>query len=174
MGMNTSYDRLTKYFHWGLAILIVAEYVFVWLIPEGTRGPNALASYHMSFGIVILALIFARIVWRGRVHTPPHPEGMPSWQIKASLWTHGLLYALLVVLPLSGWLWVSANGWHVTLFGVVDLPPLLAKQPALGAFFSGTHEFLASAVLALVALHTLAALYHWLIVKDNLMQNMWP
>ena len=148
--------------------------MFVWLIPEGTRGPNMLASYHMSFGIVVLFLMFARIAWQAHATRPPRPEGMPHWQVKVSRWTHDALYLLLVLLPLSGWLWVSANGWHVTLFGLVGLPPLIAKQPTLGAFLSGTHELLASAVLVLVVLHVVGALYHWIIVKDSMMQEMWP
>ena len=170
------YDSFTKVFHWALAVIIFAEYIFVWMIPEGTRGPNALASYHMSFGIVVLVLMLARIAWRARVSAdrPAHPAGMPSWQMQASAWTHGAFYILLVVLPLSGWLWISANGWNVTLFGLMKLPHILPKNPAVGAFFSYTHELLASAVLALVALHVAAALYHWLVVKDRMMQSIWP
>lgn len=172
--MPTEYDRYTKAFHWTITVAILAEYISVWMIPEGSRGPNVLISFHLSFGVLILALMLVRLGWRVFTKLPPPPAGMPSWQVWASIWTHYTLYALLVVLPLSGWLWVSARGWHATLFGLVNLPQLIPVQSALANTLGDVHELVASAVLALVGFHAAAALYHWIIVKDDVMQRMWP
>jgi cytochrome b561 len=168
------YDRYTKLFHWLIAALIGVEYLLVWMIPDGVRGPNALASYHMSFGIVILALMLARLLWRLYTDVPAPLAGTPPWQVQTSLWTHRTLYALLVILPFSGWLWVSARGWHVTLFGLVPLPQLVSKQPALAGILGETHSAVGTIVLLIVGFHIAAALYHHFVVKDGLMQRIWP
>ncbi|MFA7309734.1 MAG: cytochrome b [Candidatus Paceibacterota bacterium] len=172
--LPSEYDRYTKAFHWVIALVIFTEYISVWLIPEGTRGPNFLISYHMSFGVLVIALMLARIVWRFYATIPAHPEGMPGWQVKASKWTHLTLYALIFIVPLTGWLWISARGWHATIFGIIQLPPLVSAQPAFASFLGNSHEAMGTLLLVIVGFHALAAFYHWIIVKDRVMQQMWP
>lgn len=172
--MPIAYDRYTKFFHWALVFMIAIQYISAWTLPDEVQSPERLINFHMSFGILILAFMLARLLWRIFAEVPPPHAMMPRWQVWVSLLTHYMLYALLVIMPLLGWLWASALGWQVTLFGFATLPQLLAVQLGLANIVGELHAFVGTAILALVALHVAAALYHWLIIKDDVMQRMWP
>lgn len=172
--MPVTYDRYAKLFHWALVLMVAAQFVSAWIMPEELRSPDALVNFHMSFGILILAFMFLRFLWRMFVGAPAPHAAMPKWQAWASVLTHYALYALLVAMPVLGWLWASALGWQVTLFGLVTLPQLTAAQPGLANFIGELHSFVGGAIIALLALHVAAAFYHLLILKDEVMQRMLP
>jgi len=168
------YSRYSKLFHWIIAIAVLVEYLSTLVMPEEARTPEALVNFHMSFGLVILALMFVRLVSRLFTAVPPPEASMPMWQERLSRITHYALYSLLIVMPVAGWLWASSMGWQVTLFGLVDIPQLVSAQAGLAEIFEGVHSFVGGLILTIVGLHVAAALYHWLILKDSVMQRMWP
>ena len=172
--MPTQYNRYSKLFHWTIALAVLVEYISAWIMPEHVRNPETLVNFHMSFGVLILTLMLIRFIWRLFSTIPPPHTEMPDWQARASLWMHYALYILLILMPLLGWLWASARGWQVTLFGLVNLPQLITAQPSIARLLGEGHSIIGSLILILVGLHIAAALYHWLIVKDDVMQRMWP
>jgi cytochrome b561 len=172
--MTTEYDRYSKLFHWSLAVAVLVQFVSAWISPEEVQSPEALVNFHMSFGILILVLMLARFGWRLFTDIPPPHAQMPDWQARISVWTHYAFYALLILMPLLGWLWASLLGWQVTLFGLVNLPYLVAAQPSLAELVGEAHAFVGTAIMLLIGLHVSAALYHWLILKDDVLQRMWP
>ena len=88
--------------------------------------------------------------------------------------THWLLYALMFAIPLSGWLMSSALGFQTVWFGVLPLPDLVPKDKALGDALRAVHEVLNFTLLALVGVHTAAALKHHFIDRDTVLTRMLP
>jgi cytochrome b561 len=112
-----------------------------------------------------------RLTWRLTHRVPPEPE-LPRWQRNASSAVHWLLYLLVFITTLSGWFFASARGWSLTFFGFFPLPALVAQGSAVGRAFGEIHEGIVWVLLAVVALHVLAALVHAFVYRDAVMQRM--
>ncbi len=175
--MNTILSRYTNTaiaLHWLVALLIFAAFPLGVYMHDLSLSPTKLQlySYHKWLGITVLLLAVLRVVWRA-THTPPAlPDNMPSWQKIASHATHQLLYVLLFLVPLSGWLMSSAKGFKTVWFGVLPLPDLVGKDKALGELLANVHTSLNYLLLALVVLHVAAALKHHFVDKDSVMSRM--
>src|SRR3546814_9033605 len=116
---------------------------------------------HKSTGIAVLALVLVRIAWRLYAGTPKPVAGTPTWQLRIASITHFLLYALLLAMPLSGWLYDSASGLRpFHWYGLVDMPKLSAPNEGLAELSNDAHELLFWVLVALVVMHASAAFYH--------------
>lgn len=176
MNDNISYDPIQKILHWTILLLVITQFATVWLAPEGVRGgpPETLVSLHMSFGVVVLLLMLIRFIWRLTHHVPEAVSTDPKWQQRSARLLHFTFYFLLILLPLSGWIWAGARGWDVTLFGFFKLPAIVAKGFSLGRTLGGVHQLVATLLLVLIAVHVAAAVYHWKFKKDGVMERMMP
>jgi cytochrome b561 len=132
-----------------------------------------LVSYHKWIGVTVLALMCLRLVWR-LAHRPPPLPTMPAWQRRAAVGVHWALYALLLAIPVSGWLYSSAAGVPTVYLGLWQLPDLVAKDKALADLLRLAHVALNFALLALVVVHVAAALKHHFVDRDGLIVRMWP
>jgi cytochrome b561 len=118
--------------------------------------------------------VWLRLFWRV-VHRPPaYPASMTRWQQAAAHSGHFALYALMLAIPLSGWLMSSAKGVQTVWFGVLPLPDLLSRDKALGHQLEDLHSALAVGLMVLVGVHIAAALYHYRVLKDDILQRMLP
>jgi cytochrome b561 len=171
-----SYDGVAKSLHWAVVTLLVLQFPLAWTMPDIPNGqsPESLARLHQSLGLTILAVMLVRLAWRLAHRPPPLPGGVAPWQRRAAQAVHAALYALLIAQPVAGWLWASAKGWPITVFGAVHLPPLVAAGSPLQPFAATVHQFLAWAILALVGLHLLAAAYHAMLLRDDVVRRMLP
>jgi cytochrome b561 len=131
-----------------------------------------LYSYHKWIGITVLLLVAVRVSWRLSHVPPPLPASVAAWQRQASAVVHGLLYLLMIAIPLSGWLMSSAKGFQTVWFGVLPLPDLIGKDKALGDQLAEVHKILNFTLLALVVLHVGAALQHHFIEHQPFLQRM--
>lgn len=132
-------------------------------------------TMHKSIGITVLALVLLRIGWRLYAGAPAPAAGTPPWQARIAATTHVLLYALLLAMPLSGWLYDSASGLRpFRWFGMVAVPKLAAPGRALADNARDAHEWLFWMLVALVALHVAAALHHHLFRNDPTLSRMLP
>jgi len=134
-----------RLFHWLTALLLVGQYVIGWLMPHvhhDTR-PVGLIGLHLSFGATIVLLVLVRLAWRFSHKPPAESSTLPRFMRLAASATHGLLYALLIALPLMGWANASARGWAVSLFHVIPLPALAATGSALGHTLGDVHKLTA-------------------------------
>lgn len=110
MTRRLHYGTTAKALHWTIVALLVVQYAIGWLMPDVHGGPpGAPMTWHISIGSVILTLIVARFLWR--VTHPVAPESsLPPWQRITSEGVHWLLYLLVLLTTLSGWLFASARG----------------------------------------------------------------
>ncbi|MDI3469146.1 MAG: Cytochrome B561 [Pseudolabrys sp.] len=173
---TTGYTSIAKFLHWLILLLLIIQFITAWTMPHiGRNTPvSTLISLHFSFGVVILAIAVLRLLWRV-THPEPAPEpGMPQWQVAGAKLTHWLLYGLLLVIPILGWINASWRGMPIVMFGL-PLPQLIATRAPGWQWTGDIHSFLANYVmLTLVGLHVAAALYHELIVRDDVLRRMLP
>jgi cytochrome b561 len=117
MAKQLQYGTTAKVFHWPIVALLIVQYPLGWFMPEIHHGmrPSDALTFHISFGITILALIVLRLLWR--ITHPVVPErSLPAWQQLISEAVHWLLYALLLTTTMTGWLLASEHGWSISLF----------------------------------------------------------
>jgi cytochrome b561 len=171
------YTQFAKIMHWLIVALLVFQYVVAWTMPNIGRNttPEFLINQHFSLGVLILIAVAVRLGWRWTHREPSPAAGVPPWQVHGSRAVHYLLYFLLFVIPILGWMNASFRGFDVTFFGLFKLPQLVSPR-APGFAWTGDIHSLASTYLLLgfAGLHVAAALYHWLIRKDRVLQRMLP
>ncbi|MDP1929611.1 MAG: cytochrome b [Thiobacillus sp.] len=174
MSSNLRYTTLAIVLHWLVALLIFVGFPLGVYMQDLPLSPTKLQlySYHKWIGITVLLLAGLRVVWRLTHRPPPLPDSVVRWQRQVSAVVHGLLYVLILAIPLSGWLMSSAKGFPVVWFGVVPLPDLVGKDKALGELLVGVHQVLNFTLLGLVILHVGAALKHHFIERQPFLQRM--
>ncbi len=162
--------------HWLIAVLIFGLFPLGLYMSELALSPRKieLVSWHKWFGITVLLLVVLRIVWRVGHRPPPLPASVPRWQVGAAHALHGLLYLLILAIPLSGWALSSAAGVPVVWWGVLPLPSLLAPDHALAHRLVEVHEWLNFTMAALVVAHVGAALKHQFVDRDGVLLRMLP
>jgi cytochrome b561 len=115
-----------------------------------------------------------RVLWRLAHRAPTLPDTMPAWQRTVAAATHGLLYLLVIAIPLSGWLMSSAFGFQTVYLGLAPLPDLLAKNKVLAEQLRSVHQALNWALLVVAVVHVAAALKHYLVDRDDVLSRMLP
>ena len=180
------YTRTAMILHWLIAVLIainVATILLVDYFPEGWVRPAV--DTHKSIGITVLGLVLLRILWRLANPPPPLPESYPRWEKTTSHVAHIALYALMLALPLSGWLhdsaWKAAAQFPMQLFYMVPWPRISfianmepAAKEQFHALSGAAHVWLGYILYGLFALHVGAALKHQWIDKKPELERMLP
>ncbi|MDX1624989.1 MAG: cytochrome b [Wenzhouxiangellaceae bacterium] len=159
-----TYGWVARFLHWAVVAGIVLQYVWAWRIDgaDSVRVEFLLVNEHKSIGVTVLMLAVARLAWRVTNPVPAHPEPAPDWERRAARATHWLLYAAILIQPVTGWAWSAAAGYGPEFFGLVDLPPLVPDSARLEAVFGAFHRSLAWALPAIVAVHVAAVVRHHL------------
>jgi cytochrome b561 len=167
------YGTPAKTMHWLVVALLMVQFPIGWFMPDVHAGPPGSAmTLHISFGITLLVLIVARLIWR--ITHPVAPESsLPVWQRVSSEAMHWLLYAAVLAATLTGWLFASFRGWSVFYFNLMPLP-MLAKNATAIKQIDGWHQIAEWALLVLIGVHVAAALVHLFIYRDRIMQRMLP
>ncbi|MGH6664682.1 MAG: cytochrome b [Pseudolabrys sp.] len=176
MARALHYTGTAKSLHWLIVALLIAQFIFAWTMPHiGRNTPvTTLISLHFTFGIIILAVAIVRLAWRATHGEPAPLDGVPPWQTASARVVHWLLYVLLFVIPILGWINASWRGMPIVMFGL-ELPKLVATRASGWGWTGDIHTLLAYYVmLTLVGLHVLAALYHYFWRRDAVLQRMLP
>ena len=172
----TRYTATAIALHWLIALLVFSNLPLGVYMHELALSPFKLKliSYHKWVGVTIFLLMVMRLAWRATHVPPPLAETIPLWQQRAAHGVHFLLYVLLLVIPVSGWLMSSAKGVPVVYLGLVQLPDLVGKDKALGELLEEAHEMLNFGMIALVGMHVAAALKHHFIDHDTTLRRILP
>lgn len=171
------WGAVSQGFHWLILLLIVGLAIVGLTMGELPRTPKYFWVYtlHKSLGITVLALVLARLGWRLYAGTPRTVAGTPTWQARVASLTHALLYGLILLMPISGWLYDSASGLRpFRFFGILEMPKLVAPSESIRQTAHDLHEWGFWVLLALVALHAGAAFYHHLFQRDATLARMLP
>lgn len=174
MNVTSRYDAISRFLHWIVVSLVGAQFVLGWTMPDVQRDtqPVGLIAWHLATGTALLAVMACRILWRA-THERPADDLAPPLRAVASL-THYALYALLVVVPLLGWINASSRAWPVKLLGEIPLPALSPAGSSFGHAMGDVHGVLAWALFVLICLHVGAALLHRFVLRDGVLQRMTP
>ena len=170
------YSGVAIVLHWLIGLMILTSLSVGLYMVDLSLSPTKLRlySWHKWAGVTIFMLVLIRCWWRLSHTPPPLPDTMPHWQRIAANASHTLLYALMIVIPLSGWLMSSAKGFQTVYFGVLPLPDLLQKNKELGDTLALVHKTLNFTMIGVVILHAGAALKHHFIDKDDILRRMLP
>lgn len=157
------YTRVAIALHWVLAIALLAQVVLGWWMQDVPKSPPGVRAawfnLHKSIGLTLMAVVLVRLAWRLR-HPVEEVRTIAAWQRQAARVSHALLYACMLVLPLSGYLGSTFTRYPVRYFGWV-MPQWNHDWPAGKEFMSVVHEATVWMFMALVVLHVAAAAWHW-------------
>lgn len=179
------YTALAIWFHWLVAIGIIANIALVWIWPNvADEQVRPLINLHKSIGITVLGLAIMRLLWRITHRPPALPTGYKAWEVRLSHWTHVALYVLIFAMPLTGWImdsaWKGAPENPMYLFGLFEWPRIgfiMALDPATKLTvhdgFGEAHEVIGNLVYVLVGLHIAGALKHQLFDRERQLERMW-
>jgi len=173
----STWGAVSQSLHWLTVILILALAVIGLMMSELPRTPKYFWVYtlHKSLGITVLALLPLRLGWRLWAGAPRPVAGTPGWQHAVAGITHWLLYALLLAVPLSGWIYDSASSLRpFRWFGLFEMPKLSAPDEVISELAHSAHLGLFWIMLALIAGHAGAAFWHHLIQRDETLTRMLP
>jgi cytochrome b561 len=170
------YGIVAQALHWLVAALIVAMFGLGWYMTGLPLSERKFELYqlHKSLGITILMLAAVRLTWRLFDPAPPLPAHLRPWERTAARANHALLYIMLFMQPIVGFLQSNAANFPVVWWGVVQLPAVIGSDEALAETLVVVHRWNSRLLLALVLLHVGAALRHHFILKDDVLRRMLP
>ncbi|GAB2535260.1 cytochrome b [Rhodanobacter koreensis] len=172
---DRQWGSVAKFFHWTIALAIIGNGIFG-LLMDLARSPMQKINWlalHKSIGLTVLALVLLRVLWRwgdGR----PREEPAPHWQQLGAQAVHGVMYVLIVALPLSGWWFNSVTGKPLQWFKLFNLPALVAKNDDMRHLSHAVHEYLFWLLILVLLAHVGAALKHHVFDNDNVLRRMLP
>lgn len=180
------YDRTAQSFHWITAalmmVIVMPIGIYAAWIGDGHLRSYLLESWHKPFGLLVAILTFARLGWKGRRPAVVGPAGLQKWELVTAKLAHWALYALLLLLPLSGLMMSQGAGRPTPFFGLFDIPQVLPLDPLLapreqiayrvGKFLHGT--VFNWTLYLILFLHVAGALKHRFIDGDRAyLRRMW-
>jgi cytochrome b561 len=162
--------------HWLTFAFIACGFALAVYMVDLPISPQKLKyfAWHKWIGVSVFLLALFRLAWRLTHGAPALPADVPQWQQRAAGTLHGMLYALIVIIPLTGWLYSSAAGVPTVYLGIAQLPDLVTKDKALAEQLKSVHVTLNYTLLLLIVMHVAAALKHHFIVRNDVLRRMLP
>ena len=174
--MNARYTKTAKGLHWLMAVLFFGMLGLGFYMQGLPLSPDKLKlySWHKWVGVTVFLLALFRIAWRVTHQPPALPSSMPRLMQIAAHAGHHMLYMLMFLIPLSGWLMSSAKGFQTVWFSILPIPDLIEKNKLLGDLLQTVHVSLNYLFIAVLIGHIGAALKHHFIDKDDILTRMLP
>ena len=176
LAVTGTYHPLSIGAHWLTLVLLIAVYALIelrGLYPKGSDGRELMKTWHDMLGLTLFGLVFIRLALRAVYAAPSIDPPPPAWQHALARSMHWALYAFLLVMPVLGWLMLSAKGKPIPWFGL-ELPALIAPDRNLAKALEDIHEAIGVLGYWLIGLHAAAALWHHYAVRDDTLHHMWP
>jgi len=170
------YGKVSMAFHWLMLILLIAVFTTIELrviFEKGTEEREAIKALHFMLGLLVFMLVWIRLALRFKQVTPDILPRLSDKQELLAKIMHGALYLLMIVMPILGWLTVSAAGKELLFFGI-EVPSLIAKNKDLAHQLEDIHKTIGEIGYYLIGLHAIAALFHHYVQKDDTLTRMLP
>ena len=175
------YGVVAKLFHWTVFLIFVNQYVTGSVMMRLGKGQaflgysgGELYTWHKSAGVVVLVVVLLRIVWRKTTPLPDWAETLEDWERAVTKWVERVLYACMILMPVSGYVFTMAGGYNFKLFGLVKLPVLIEKNAGLAAAGEWSHLIIGYMIVIALTLHIGLGLKHHLVNKDRFLNRMLP
>lgn len=172
--MTSRYNLPARLLHWIVAVLVLAQFFLGFAADRADgRAADALVDRHAQVGLLILSLMVVRILWRSFRSPPRLPQEDPRWQRWLAQSVHHLIYALLIIIPVSGYVLWAWMGQPLDWFGLYPIPILFkgGDDETWRSVAGYTHYFAGFGLIALVAVHICAALWHQFVKRDGLITD---
>lgn len=170
------YGSLSIAMHWLVLALLIGVYACIELsgfAPRGSALRAGLKTWHFMLGLTVFGLVALRLLIRLFTPNPHMAPTVPAWQRHLAELMHGALYAFLIVMPVLGWITLSADGKTIPWFGL-ELPALVGPDRAFSHAVEELHQTIGTVGYYLIGLHAAAALYHHYFVRDDTLLRMLP
>ena len=173
---STTWGAVAIALHWLLAVLIVGQFVLGDVAHDAPTSPAKfdLFVWHKSLGVTILLLVLARLSWRLANPVPTLPPSLPGLEKRMARLGHGVLYSLMLAVPLSGWVVADASRIPFRLYWSLPTPDFLAADRDVSEAAAEVHEALVMLLAVVVLGHVLAALRHHFIKHNDVLRKMLP
>ncbi len=170
------YSGVAIALHWTSAALVFCGFGLALFMTGLEFSPAKFRYYawHKWIGITVFLVAAARLAWRTGSPPPALPATLSAWQARAAARMHALLYALMLAIPISGWLYSSATGISVNYLNLIPLPNLVAKDKETARALLAVHQSLNFMLAAAVLVHVGAALWHQWVGRDGVLSRMLP
>ncbi len=173
------WGAMAKAFHWAIALFIVANIPLGLWADALPLSPTKVEAFywHKTIGLTVLWLAVLRLLWRFTNPAPRLPATMPRWERTLAHASHGLLYAAMVAMPLSGWAVHSASGFPLDLYGLVPVPDIVPQgldETMVEDTAASVHYWIFVLICILLTLHVAGALKHQFMNRDDVLRRMLP
>ena len=159
---ETHYGQVARVLHWTSVVLLVTAFIYGDQsagLEDGAEKSSAIAQ-HISYGLLLLAIMLSRFAWRQHNHNPVESYRIARWQKFTALGVHWFIYSAVVVQCLLGMIQSDLLDVRLGLFEVLWIPPLLADNPEAGERLGDVHAALSNLILVALTVHITAAIYH--------------
>jgi cytochrome b561 len=173
----TRYTPVAQLLHWLTALLMFAVIPVGWhmmMLARGNPHRETWYTVHKSIGLTILALAILRLGWRWCYPPPPLPGTMGSIERVAATFSHWLLYAILIFMPASGYLFSAAGNHPIVWFDLITVPVIVPQNPALASLGQALHLAGTWATYGLIILHVLGTTWHIVVRRDGVLERILP
>jgi cytochrome b561 len=170
------YGGLAILLHWLTLLLVILIYLTIELhelIPRENRLRGALEDWHGYLGFVLLPLAIVRLLNVRRKPAPPVTPALSAWQATLTRWMQNYLYVLIICMPLSGWIFFSADGAMINVWAF-PLPAIAPENQGLAQLAERIHVLLGLSGYVFITAHALAALFHHYVVRDDILTRILP
>lgn len=169
------YGLVAILLHWLVAATVIGLAILgLWMTDLSYYSPyyRSAPFWHKSIGITLAAVLVLRLLWRWGNPRPAHLPNHQRWELGMAALVHGLLYLLLFVIVVSGYLISTAKGQGISVFGWFEIPASITGLPSQADRAGAVHYWVAITVLGLAALHALGALKHHFLDRDDTLRRM--
>ena len=176
LNLRRSYPSISITMHWLTLILMIAIYGSIELhevIPRENPLRGAMEDWHIYLGFTVLVLALIRLAINLRIQAPPISPPIPPWQMLVTKGMKIYLYVIMIVTPVFGWMYLSANEESIVWF-IISIPAIAPVSETLAEFAEEAHEILGLSGYLFITLHAAAALYHHYLIKDDTLRRMLP
>jgi cytochrome b561 len=171
----SSWGSISRWFHWILGLAIIGMIAYGWWMNHFPARADRFfyRSIHADIGYVVLLLTVIRLVWRGANPTPALPDDTPRWHRVFARINQGALYLVTILVAMLGWAHSGARTQNYSdWFGLFHVPQITSPDKATADAYEERHIFFAYVLLALIAIHVAAALWHHFVKRDRVAARM--